>query len=172
MEFTGGDVFDERLERCSRRAIGVEAPQREEREQSPFHKSNSWPLSIARAEKVNDGPKNVKGRCTRKSVSFTEVDYHVLIPTLEEYDKQTKDALWWTNLDIAQFAMAELRRRERKDGKHGEEDDDEESANEAEDTADEGDEYVDASSCRKVAPWGEDSAASSSGFPQNGTIVA
>jgi len=108
-------------------------------------------------------------------VSFTEVDYHVLIPTREEYDKQTKDALWWTNVDIAQFAMAELRRRERNQGKDAP-DDDEESATDEVRTADEGDECVDAcnaekASCSKARSWGKGSMASPPEYSRNETIV-
>mmetsp|Transcript_22480 Transcript_22480/g.69631 ORF Transcript_22480/g.69631 Transcript_22480/m.69631 type:complete len:281 (+) Transcript_22480:296-1138(+) len=133
--------MDEQLESYGRCAIGVEAAAVDyPRDASPFRKSNSWPLAIARANRMG-GPDHRRGEnaillatlCTgatgaltlvplstslvgrthsRKSVSFTEVDYHVLIPTRAEYDAETKSSLWWTTGDIAGFAMAELRRRE------------------------------------------------------------
>mmetsp|Transcript_22477 Transcript_22477/g.69611 ORF Transcript_22477/g.69611 Transcript_22477/m.69611 type:complete len:253 (+) Transcript_22477:296-1054(+) len=105
--------MDEQLESYGRCAIGVEAAAVDyPRDASPFRKSNSWPLAIARANRMG-GPDHRRGRThSRKSVSFTEVDYHVLIPTRAEYDAETKSSLWWTTGDIAGFAMAELRRRE------------------------------------------------------------
>lgn len=74
-------------------------------------KSSSWPEVVSpprgRARKLSDP---VLQSC-EKTVSFNDIDMHVLIPPRDEYDEQMKQRLWWRSRDIAAFALNELRRR-------------------------------------------------------------
>lgn len=74
-------------------------------------KSSSWPDVVspprAHARKLSDSVLQRR----EKTVSFNDIDMHVLIPPREEYDEQTKQRLWWRARDIASFALNELRRR-------------------------------------------------------------